>query len=267
MILEKGPGLRQSLRDLPKAVNRGNLTNGFVAALFGMTAPLLLVLAATRAGNLHFNIVSSWLFVGYSLAGLSTIVQALYYRIPTSIAWTLPGTVLVGAALSHMGFDEVVGVYMTTAALLFILGATGLIRPLMARLPMPIAMGMVAGVFLPFGLHIISSFSALPLVAAVTVLAYAAFSWAPRISRQVPPLLGAIIAGLLVTTLTFPDRIAHPHVPLRGSRAQHPGHLRLKGGALRSARERLDGKLRGAWRRDRPIRHRLVVHHRADQCD
>ncbi len=202
MILEKGPGLRQSLRDLPKAVNRGNLTNGFVAAVFGMTAPLLLVLAATRAGNLPFDIVSSWLFVGYTLAGLSTIVQALYYRMPTSIAWTLPGTVLVGAALSHMGFDEVVGVYMTTAALLFILGATGLIRPLMARLPIPIAMGMVAGVFLPFGLHIIRSFSVLPLVAGVTVLAYVAFSWAPRISRQVPPLLGAILAGLLATTLT-----------------------------------------------------------------
>lgn len=201
MIVERGPGLLASLRDLPRSATRGNLANGFVSALFGMTGPLLLVLTAAQKGNLSHALVSSWIFMGYGLAGVVTFLQALYYRQPTSTAFTMPGTVLVGVALTHMGFDEVVGVYLTTAALLFVLGVTGLIRPLMERLPLPIAMGMVAGVFLPFGVNIIRTFTPLPLIATVTVLVYAVLSSSQRLSRHVPPMFGAILAGLLAASL------------------------------------------------------------------
>ena len=59
MIIERGPGVLASLRDLPASVNRGAITNGLVSALFGMTGPLLLVLTAAQQENLDHALVSS----------------------------------------------------------------------------------------------------------------------------------------------------------------------------------------------------------------
>ena len=65
--------------------------------------------------------------------------------------WTIPGAVLVGPALGHLTFPEVIGAYIATGALMLALGLSGWVRRCTEAAPMPIVMAMVAGVFLRFG--------------------------------------------------------------------------------------------------------------------
>ena len=67
---------------------------------------------------------------------------------------------LVGPALAHLSFPEVIGAYHRHRALLLILGLSGWVKRPMQALPMPIVMGMVAGVFMRFGLDLVRALHA-----------------------------------------------------------------------------------------------------------
>ena len=84
--------------------------------------------------------------------GLISIAFSWRYRQPLVFFWPIPGTVLVGPALEHVSFPEVVGAFLATGVVMLVLGLSGWVRSAMAAVPMPIVMGMVAGVFLRFGL-------------------------------------------------------------------------------------------------------------------
>ena len=53
-----------------------------------------------------------------------------------------------------------IGAYIATGLLMIALGVTGWVQRAMAAVPMPIVMGMVAGVFLHFGLDWVRAFQA-----------------------------------------------------------------------------------------------------------
>ncbi|MDH3446045.1 MAG: benzoate/H(+) symporter BenE family transporter, partial [Deltaproteobacteria bacterium] len=78
-------------------------------------------------------------------------------------------------------------------------GLTRSIKRAMEWLPMPIAMAMVAGILIQFGLGIITSLQETPLISGVTLIAFLAVSMAQPLARKFPPVLGAIIVGLAAT--------------------------------------------------------------------
>src|SRR6201999_48199 len=84
-----------------------------------------------------------------------TILFCALYREPLAFFWTIPGTVLVGQSLTHLSFAEVIGAYFATGVLMLVLGLTGWVKRAMALVPLAIVMGMVAGVFLRFGLGLV----------------------------------------------------------------------------------------------------------------
>jgi benzoate membrane transport protein len=68
----------------------------------------------------------------------------------------------------------------------------------MAVIPMPIVMGMVAGVFLRFALDLVfairdDAWVAVPMTATFLLLS----AW-PRLARGLPPLIGALVVGIAV---------------------------------------------------------------------
>jgi benzoate membrane transport protein len=72
----------------------------------------------------------------------------------------------------------------------------------MDAVPMPIVMGMVAGVFLRFGLDLAYAVRDDFWIAAPMVVAFLALSAVPRLARFMPPLIGAmIVGGLLIAAL------------------------------------------------------------------
>jgi benzoate membrane transport protein len=170
--------------------------------VFSITGPMLILLSVAEQGKLPTATTVSWITIGYSVAGITSWILSLRYRQPLTAATTIPGMVLVGTALSHTTFPEVIGAYLVTGALLILIALSGKIKTVMDWFPLPIAMAMVAGVFLPFGLNIITAWAKDPWLSIPTTLIFLAISLCASSARTFPPILGAILAGLLMATLT-----------------------------------------------------------------
>src|SRR5947208_10015654 len=198
-MIETGPGFASSTKDLPSSLTLSALAYGITAWLFAVTGPFIIYVNAARQGNLSTAELNSWIFGGYFICGLLSVVLSLYYRLPLLAALTIPGGVLVATALSHSTFQEVIGAYFLTGVLITALGATGAVKKAMEWLPAPVTMAMVAGILFPFGLGIITSLEQTPLVSGMTLIAFLSVSVAKPLARRFPPVLGAIIVGLLAT--------------------------------------------------------------------
>ena len=203
-------------------VDRHNVVNGVVGFLFAVSGPLAILLAVATKGGLSEGDINSWIFAGYGIGGALSILFSLIYRQPIGMAWTIPGAVLLGPALGHLGFSEIIGAYLVTGGLITAMGLTGWIRKGMSVFPMAIVMGMVSGVFLPFCLNIVTAFQNAPWIALSMLVAFVTLLTLPKVAKSFPPILGALIAGILATmatdnigleqALTF--SVARPHLYL-----------------------------------------------------
>jgi benzoate membrane transport protein len=72
----------------------------------------------------------------------------------------------------------------------------------MQAIPLPIVMGMVAGVFLRFGIELVQAFRADFLIAVTMTAVFVALTAMPRLAKILPPLIGALIAGAIAIWLS-----------------------------------------------------------------
>jgi benzoate membrane transport protein len=170
-------------------------SNGFIGWLFAVTAPVAIILAVGTGGGLSETEIASWLFGVFFINGLITILFCWLYRQPLAFFWTIPGTVLVGQSLTHLSFAQVVGAYYVTAALMLVLGLTGSVKRAMDLVPLPIVMGMVAGVFLRFGLDLVHAVFTDVGIAGPMVAVWLSLAALPQLGRRCPPIIGALAAG------------------------------------------------------------------------
>lgn len=175
--------------------------NGFIGWVFSATAPVAIILSVGTRGGLSEAELASWIFGVFFINGLINILFCWLYRQPLAFFWIIPGTVLVGPALGHLSFAEVIGTFYATGALMLLLGATGWVKRAMHLVPMPIVMGMVAGVFLRFGLDLVRSLQDDALIVAPMIGVWLLLTVSTGLGRRVPPLIGALLVGALVSIL------------------------------------------------------------------
>ena len=198
------PGVRRLLSDLGGVY----ALSALIAFLFAASGPVAIILSVGRMGGLSESDVASWMFGSFFLNGLITIAMCLLYRQPLVLLWTIPGAVLVGPALTHLSFAEVIGAYHATGLLLLVLGVSGWIRRASEAVPLAIVMAMVAGVFLRFGVDLVLALRDDFWIAAPMVATFFALGVSRAWARRLPPLLGALAAGALAVALT--DTFAPP---------------------------------------------------------
>jgi benzoate membrane transport protein len=172
--------------------------NGLIGVIFAATGPVAVILAVGAQGGLSQEELASWIFGAFFLNGVLTVLACWLYRQPLAFFWTIPGTVLVGPALAHLTWPQVVGAFFATGLLVLLLGLSGWVRRAMAVVPMPIVMAMVAGIFLRFGIDLVHSLRDDVLIAAPMVVAFLLLSALPRLGRRIPPIIGALIVGGVV---------------------------------------------------------------------
>lgn len=176
--------------------------NGLVGLIFAASGPVAIILTAGQRGGLPDVVLASWIFGAFFFNSLLTIGFCLAYRTPLVFFWTIPGTVLVGAALDHLPFAEVVGAYLVTGGLMLVLGLSGWVRRAMQLVPMPIVMAMVAGVFLQFGLDLVYALRDGFAVAAPMCAVFLLLSSVAALGRRLPPLVGALAAGIVALAVS-----------------------------------------------------------------
>lgn len=194
---KRAPGWRQVLADFGPLY----AANAFTGLVFSASGPVAIILSVGTDGKLSPAELASWIFGVFFINGLITIGMSWVYREPLCFFWTIPGTVLVGPALQHLTFPQVIGAFYATAVLLLVLGASGWVKVAMRAIPMPIVMGMVAGVFLRFGLDVVRALHGDFWLAAPMVVAFLAISALPYLARRLPPLIGALLVGAVVAAM------------------------------------------------------------------
>jgi len=172
-------------------------SNGLIGLLFAATAPVAIILTTGSRGGLAENQIASWIFGVFCINGLITMLFCWLYRQPLAFFWTIPGTVLVGQSLTHLSFAEVGGAYVVTGVLMLALGTTGWVKRVMELVPLPIVMGMVAGVFLRFGLDLVHAVFDDTAVAGPMVVTWLLLTAVPLLGRRCPPIIGALIIGAI----------------------------------------------------------------------
>jgi benzoate membrane transport protein len=143
-----------------------------VAFLFAVSGPVAIILSVGARGGLSESDIASWIFAAFCLNSLISIAFTLAYRQPLVFLWSIPGAVLVGPALGHLSFAEVIGAFLATGLLMLVLGLSGWVRRAMEAVPMPIVMAMVAGVFLRFGVDLVLAFRDAVWIAAPMTAAF-----------------------------------------------------------------------------------------------
>src|SRR3954464_7864400 len=175
------PSLRQVLADFGPIY----AANGFIGLVFTASGPVAIVLSVGTGGGLSPAELASWVFGAFFINGFITLIMSWRYRQPLAFFWTIPGTVLVGPSLQHLSFPEVIGAYYATSLLILVLGASGWVKRAMQVVPMPIVMGMVAGVFLRFGLDLVRAVFADTIIVGPMVATWLVLSAIPRLGRRI----------------------------------------------------------------------------------
>ena len=202
MPLEKPQASPPALRQVCADFGALYLSNAIVAFIFAASGPVAIILSVGTRGGLSPDDLASWIFGAFFINGLISILFCWGYRQPLVFLWSIPGTVLVGPALVHLSFAEVIGAFHATGLLMLLLGLSGWVRRAMGAVPMPIVMAMVAGVFLRFGLDLAFALRDAFGIAAPMVAAFVVLSALPRLGRRLPPLIGALlVGGLMVAVL------------------------------------------------------------------
>jgi benzoate membrane transport protein len=127
---------------------------GLIAVLISYAGPLLLVIQAAQAGRLSAAQAASWVWAISVGAGLCSLVMSWRNKIPVVCAWNTPGAALLAAGLVTLPYDQAIGAYVVAAALMLLVGLTGVFERLMVSIPKSLCAAMLAGILLRFGVDV-----------------------------------------------------------------------------------------------------------------
>lgn len=146
---------------------------GFLAVLVSYAGPLLIYLSAAEAMGFSKEGFSSWVFAISVAAGLSSIGLSLWFRVPVAMAWSAPGTVLLISLGTSLSPAEMVGAYVAVAAVLVLIGVSGVFERLVQLLPPSVTNGMMAGILFGFGLKAAGGLATDPAAIALLIVVFA----------------------------------------------------------------------------------------------
>jgi len=193
-------GIRNSLRLLPRHINLGTFSTGFLAGIFGASATLVIINAAYTAGISQAETIS-WVFACWFFGACVGLILTLKYQTPMPGAWSMPGAVMVASAMQTHSIGELQSAFLVTGILVLALGVTRSIGKVMRYLPMPVVMAMVAGVLLRFGTDMVVGFVGDPLVVGVTILVFLVTTKF-KAALKLPPILITFVAAIGISFAT-----------------------------------------------------------------
>lgn len=191
--------LQTQYKDLRKYLHINTMSAGLVAAIFGATGPMLIIIGGATAGELTYTETISWIFAVYFFGGLFGLIMSLKHRQPIAGAFSIAGAVLVVESLATYSISEAIGAYIFANIIILILGFTGLIDKVMKWIPVPIVMGMIVGILIHFAIDMIRSIAISPLIAGSAILVFLLSS---RLMTRIPPVLPALIVVVAFALLT-----------------------------------------------------------------
>lgn len=191
-LIEPGKGFK-GLKDEWK-VTSGSVFAALTSMVFVMSGAVPMLASVTNGLGMTHQQATSFVMCSLAAGAIVSIITSLYYRTPFFYAASLTAIAVLKPMFEQFTPGEMVFGFAVAGAAVFIIGYTGLMGWIGKHLPLPIVLGMVAGVFMGYGMDIISSITADPLSGCIIAGAFVAF---PLVTKKVPPHIVALIAGLV----------------------------------------------------------------------
>lgn len=174
---------------------------GFLAVLISYAGPLVIFIQAAQAGHISNAELTSWIWAISIGAGVSGLLLSWWLKLPVITAWSAPGTALLLSLFPDISMPEVVGAYLTAAAIVIAIGVTGYFEKIVAFIPKGIAAGMMAGILFQFGVQAFRASVDMPVVVFAMLAAYLISKrlW-PRYAIVIVALTGFAVAFAMGTT-------------------------------------------------------------------
>ncbi|AJQ93810.1 benzoate/H(+) symporter BenE family transporter [Gynuella sunshinyii] len=172
-----------------------NISAGLIAVIVGFSSSAVVVFQAADAAGTTGVQAASWLWALGLGIGITSIGLSLLHRIPMVTAWSTPGAAALIASLAGFSLEQAIGSFVMTAVLILLAGWTGQFERLTRSLSPAIANAMLAGVLLPFGVHVFSAITEQPVLVLSMISSYFLFRlWQPKYAVLVVAVLGLMVA-------------------------------------------------------------------------
>jgi benzoate membrane transport protein len=169
---------------------------GFIATVISYAGPLVIIFQAAEAAHLSREVLSSWIWaisIGSAVLGIGL---SLRFRVPVIIAWSAPGSALLVTLLPDISMAEVVGAYLVSSLIIFVVGISGAFDRIISKLPAAIAAAMLAGILFSFGTGLFVSMQHKPVLVLAMFACYLICKRVmPRYAVMMVLLMGCSIAA------------------------------------------------------------------------
>ncbi|MBI3897033.1 MAG: benzoate/H(+) symporter BenE family transporter [Gammaproteobacteria bacterium] len=182
------------MKTLQKDLSLSAVVAGLVAVTISYAGPALILFQAANAASLTAAQLSSWIWAVSIGSGITGVALSLRYRTPVITAWSTPGAALLVVSLPGVSYSDAIGAFIFAAAVIALLGISGLFERLMTRLPQQIAAAMLAGILFRFGIDV---FAAIKTQAAMVIAMFGAYV---LLRRALPryAVVGALAVGVVI---------------------------------------------------------------------
>lgn len=197
--LVKEAKIHRNKRKPLQGLTTNNVSSGLISAMLAMTGPPAIILAGANAGHFTHTQTISWMFAVYFFGGLFSIIFPLIYKIPITGAHSLSGVAFLVTVTPYYSFSELIGSYLISGLIIFIVGISGLYTKIMKWFPNEIIAAMLGGLVTTYVVRLITSVHDLMIVGLPAILCYFIFiKWVKRL----PAVLGAVCTALLIILFT-----------------------------------------------------------------
>ena len=191
-LIEPGKGFKELKKDWKCSSH--SLFAALTAMVFVISGAIPMLASVADSAGMSSKQATSFVMCSMLVGAVISIAASLYYRTPFYFAASLTAIVVLKPMFQQFSLAEMVGGFVIAGIAVFIIGYTGLMGWIGDHLPLPVVLGMVAGVFMSYGLDIISSITSDPLSGCIIAGSFMVF---PLITKKVPPHIVALAAGIV----------------------------------------------------------------------
>lgn len=191
-LMENGPGFKNLKNDWKCSGN--SIFTAITAMVFVIAGAIPMLASVADSAKMQPREAASFVMCSLAIGCIISVIVSIYYRTPVFFAASLTAIVVLKPMFQQFSIPEMVGGFIVAGAAVFVIGYTGLIGWIGKYLPLPVVLGMVAGVFMSYGLDIVNSIVSDPVSGCIIAGSFVAF---PLITKKIPSHIVALIAGVV----------------------------------------------------------------------
>lgn len=197
--LNNEPMYKNSRKKFFQDITSENVSSGLISSTLVMTGPVLIILQAAAAGHFTDEQTINWIFAVNFFGGLLGIILPLLYKIPITGGHSISGVAFLATVTAHFTYSQLIGGYVMSGLLLFLVGVSGVFSKMMKWVPKEVIAAMLAGMVTSYVVAIVPAVKALPLVGGTAVIG---FFVGTKYVKRIPPVVIAVTISFVVLVLT-----------------------------------------------------------------